>query len=65
MRRPITLKPDTYTERLNVNAAGISVKVARITLGDLHICLVLVISRDVAMGVQKSAEVILGCLTSN
>ncbi len=59
MRRQITLKPYTYTERLNVEAAGISVKVARITLGDRCICLGLVASSGVAMGTQKSAEAIL------
>ena len=48
-----------YTERLNVDAAGISVKVARITLGDRCIGLGLVASSGVAMGTQKSAEAIL------
>ncbi len=59
MRRQITLQPYTYTERLNVEAAGMSVKVARITLGDRCSCLGLVASSGVAMGTQQSAEAIL------
>jgi len=41
VRRPISSKPDTCTESTDVNAAGISVKVACLTLGDLSIGLVL------------------------
>ncbi len=63
MRRPISLKPDTCTEAAVVNAAGISVKVARLTLGGLPICLVLLTSRGVGMDWQKSAEAILVELT--
>jgi hypothetical protein len=35
VRRPISSKPDTCTEGADVDAAGISVKVTRITRGDL------------------------------
>jgi hypothetical protein len=35
VRRPLSSKPDTCTEGVDVNAAGISVKVTRITLGGL------------------------------
>ena len=39
MRRPISSKSETCTEGMDVYAAGISVKVARITRGGLHVCL--------------------------
>ena len=39
-------------------------KVARITLGGLSACLVLPMSRDIGMGWQKSAEVIIVGLTN-
>ena len=58
VRRPISSKPNTCTERYDVNPTGISVKVARITLGDLPPCLVLLTSQGVGMGWQKSAEVV-------
>ena len=38
--RPKSPKPDTCTEDAAVYVAGISVKVARLTLGDLVICCV-------------------------
>lgn len=38
MKRPISSKPDTCTEGLDLDGAGISVKVARITLGGLISC---------------------------
>ncbi len=38
MRRLVDSKPHTCTERLEVDAAGISGKVSRLTLGDLSIC---------------------------
>ena len=58
MRRPISSKPETCTERYDVDPTGISVKVARLTLGDLPSCLVLLTSQGVGMGWQKSAEAI-------
>ena len=58
MSRPISAKPGTCTERYDVDPTGISVKVARITLGDLPPCLVLLTSQGVGMGWQKSAEVV-------
>ena len=64
MRRQISSKPDTYTESTAVNAAGISVKVARLTLGGLSTCLVLPASKGAGMGWQKSAEAILVALTN-
>ena len=39
VRYLILPKPSTYTEAIDVYAAGISGKVARITLGDLLLCL--------------------------
>ena len=39
MRQRILLKLNTYTEAMDVDAAGISGKVTRITLGDLLLCL--------------------------
>lgn len=62
MRRRISLKPDTYTETAHVDAASIRVKVTRITLGDLLVCLWLLASRGVGMGEQKSAEAVVGSL---
>ena len=56
MRRPISSKPDTCTESMDVYAAGISGKVARITRGDLSSCHVLPARYRVEMGEQKSAE---------
>ncbi len=38
VRRHISLKPNTCTETVDVYAAGISVKVTRITLGGLLSC---------------------------
>ena len=51
-------KPDTCTDGADVNAAGISVKVTRITLGGLSLCLVLPALRGSGTGRQKSAEAI-------
>ena len=56
VRRPISSKPDTCTEDVAVYAAGISVKVARLTLGGLPICHVLPSLRGGGMNRQKSAE---------
>jgi len=61
VRGPIDPKPNTCTEGLEVDAAGISGKGSRLTLGDLPICLrpvahVLGSSRGDARGRQKSAE---------
>jgi hypothetical protein len=39
VRRPISLKPNTCTERLGVDAAGISGKGLHLTLGGLPVCL--------------------------
>ena len=58
MSRPIDVKPDTCTERYEVNPADISMKVTRITLGGLLSCYVLLASRGGGMGRQKSAEAI-------
>lgn len=58
MRRQISSKPNTYTETVVVNVAGISGKVTRITLGGLSLCLRLPTSQGVGMGWQKSAEAI-------
>jgi hypothetical protein len=63
VRRHISSKPDTCTEGADVDAAGISVKVTRITLGGLPSCLVLPIPRGIGKGRQKSAEVIVVGLT--
>ncbi|HUU39324.1 MAG TPA: hypothetical protein VMW42_00135 [Desulfatiglandales bacterium] len=62
MRRRLSLKSDTCTESMDVDAAGISVKVGRITRGDLPTCNVLLTLRGVRMGWQKSAEGIVGLL---
>ena len=55
-------KLNTCTETAAVNAAGISGKVTRITLGGLMICHWLPPSRGGGMDYQKSAEAIVGCL---
>ena len=60
MRSHISSKPDTYTETADVYAAGISVKVTRITLGGLSTCHWLPSSRGGGMGGQKSAEAVVG-----
>ena len=69
VRRPISLKPETDSESVDVDATVISVKGMRITRGDLPICearekkkdlAALVTSRGEAMGRQKSAEGIVG-----
>lgn len=60
VKRPISLKPDTCTEGVGVYAAGISVKVARLTLGDLPVCLVLLPPRGGRKNRQKSADGIVG-----
>jgi hypothetical protein len=62
VRRHISSKPHTCTEDTDVYAAGISVKVARITLGDLPVCLGLLSSRGDRMNRQKSADGIVGFL---
>ena len=49
---------------IDVNAAGISVKVVCLTRGDLTSCLVLPTSRGVGMWCEKSAEGIVGGVTS-
>jgi len=60
VRRPISLKPETDTERVDVNATVISVKGVRITRGDLMDCPELERSRGFSMVRQKSAEGIVG-----
>jgi hypothetical protein len=60
VRRPISLKPGTDTEHVDVNATVISVKGVRITRGDLADCQELGESRDFPMIRQKSAEGIRG-----
>lgn len=65
VRRQLDPKPGTCTEALEVDAAGISGKVSRLTLGDLPICLrprahVPGSSRGDSMDRQKSAEGIVG-----
>ena len=62
MRRPISLKPETYMETTDVDVAGISGKVTRITLGGLITCLWLPAPRGDGMGDQKSADAIVGGL---
>ena len=64
MRKLTFSKPDTYTETVDVDAAGISGKVTRITLGGLTSCLWLPPPRGGGMGDQKSAEAIVGALPS-
>ncbi len=51
---------DTCTETAGVYAAGISVKVTRITLGDLSTGHRLLVLRGIGKGAQKSAEAIEG-----
>ena len=65
VRRQVSSKPDTCTERCNVNPTGISRKVARITLGGPPACLVLLALRDAGMGWRESAEAILAILTKS
>jgi len=60
VRRPISLKPVTDTEHVDVYATVISVKGVRITRGDLAGCQVLGRSRGFPMIRQKSAEGIVG-----
>ena len=60
MRRHISSKPQTCTEAVVVYAAGISVKVTRLTLGGLLFCPWLRPSRGGRMGQQNSAEAIVG-----
>jgi hypothetical protein len=68
VRRPISLKPQTDPESVDVDATVISVKGMRLTRGDLPICEAkkknklaeLAASRGVARGWQKSAEGIVG-----
>ena len=60
MRRQSDSKSNTCTESLYVDAAGISVKVERITRGDLQLCFELLSSRDDGKKLQKSAEGIVG-----
>ena len=65
VRKQISSKPDTYTEAAAVDAAGISVKVTRITVGGLTFCQQwLPLPRGRGMGCQKSAEAIVGCSPS-
>ena len=64
MRRPLSSKSYTCTEGMHVDAAGISGKVARLTLGDLSICLALPPSRGDGKDRQKSAEVVGAELTT-
>jgi len=63
--RPISVKPDTCTGRYDVNPTGISMKVARITLGGPSACHVLLTSRGVGMGRWESAEAIVAALTKS
>lgn len=68
VRRPISLKPQTDPESVDVDATVISVKGMRITRGDLPICEArkkkelaeLAAPRGVARDGQKSAEGIVG-----
>jgi len=60
VRRPISSKPGTDTERVDVDAAVISVKGVRITRGDLADCQELGRSRGFPITRQKSAEGIVG-----
>ena len=63
MKRPISVKPDTCTEGMDVNAAGISVKVACLTQGGLSTSQWLRVARVTKKSWQKSAEAILAELT--
>ena len=62
MRRPNSSKSEPCTEGVGVYAAGISGKVARLTLGGLTVCCVrrLRVLRGTGKGRQKSAEAIVG-----
>jgi hypothetical protein len=60
VRRPISSKPDTDTERAYVDATVISVKGVRITRGDLTDCQELGMLKGFPMIRQKSAEGIRG-----
>ena len=62
MRRPSSSKSDTCTAGVYVDVAGISGKVARLTLGGLAVCCVrqLPVLRGTGKGRQKSAEAIVG-----
>jgi hypothetical protein len=63
--RPRSVKPDTCTERCDVDPTGISMKVVRITLGGPPACLVLPASRDAGMGWRESAEALLATQTKS
>jgi len=56
VRRPISLKPSTDTEHVDVDATVISVKGVRITRGDLADCQELGRPRGFPKIRQKSAE---------
>ena len=60
VRRQISSKPDTDTERVDVDATVISVKGVRNTRGDLAGCQELGRPRGFPMIRQKSAEGIVG-----
>jgi hypothetical protein len=60
VRRRLSLKPGTDTERVDVYATVISVKDVRITRGDLADCQWLGKLRGFPMIRQKSAEGIVG-----
>jgi len=60
VRRPISSKPDTDTERVDVDATVISVKGVRITRGGLADCQELGRPRGFPTIGQKSAEGIVG-----
>ena len=62
VRRPISSKPGSCTERAHVDAAGISGEVGAHYPGRSVACLVLLPSRGGGMGWQKSAEGIVGLL---
>jgi hypothetical protein len=50
-------------ERYDVNLTGISRKVARLTLGDLWVCFVLLPSRGGGMVRQESADAVVAAET--
>ncbi len=58
VRRQLALKPETDPESVDVDATVISVKVLRLTRGDLAICPELLASQGAGMDCQKSAEAI-------
>ena len=62
MRRPNSSKSEPCTEGVGVYAAGISGKVARLTLGGLAVCCArqLLVLRGTGKDCQKSAEAIVG-----